>query len=299
LALPVTEQLNEMSKGLDALAPAAILSLLLRSQVKAVNIVAHSLAEIEQAAQLLADTINKGGNIIYAAAGSSAFMGLADGLELPGTFGISSSRIKMLIAGNTGKMSDMTGFTEDDTLQAGHDVKAANISPNDCMICISASGTTPYTLAALQLARDAGAKSIGVANNSDTPILNKADVAILLNTPPEIIPGSTRLGAGTAQKIALNMMSTLMGVHLGHVHDGYMVNLHVDNIKLEKRACSIIADVTGCSAANAKIYLDKSNGSVKLAIMLASGLSDIGKANEILESNGYKLRPSLSVLKGL
>ncbi len=299
MALPVTEQLNEISKGLDALAPAAILSLLHNSQVKAANIVAQSLAEIEQAAQVLTDTINKGGNIIYAAAGSSAFMGLADGLELPGTFGISSSRIKMLIAGNTGKMSDMTGFTEDDTVQAEVDVKAANISSNDCMICISASGTTPYTLAALQSARDRGAAIIGIANNSDTPILNKSDVAILLNTPPEIIPGSTRLGAGTAQKIALNMMSTLMGVHLGHVHDGYMVNLHADNIKLEKRACSIIADITGCSAASAKIYLDKSNGSVKLAIMVASGLSDIGKANEILESNGNKLRPALSVLTGL
>jgi len=283
---------------LDILQPTEILSRLHNTQLAAAGVVAQSLAAIEKAAMMLVDTINSGGSIIYAAAGSSAFMGLADGLELPGTFGVHKDRIKILIAGNDGGMTEFSDFSEDDTAQAAVDIAEANLSSKDCIICISASGSTPYTLAALEAAVNSGAKSIGIANNPDAPILNNSDVAIFLNTPPEIIPGSTRLGAATAQKIALNMMTTLMGIQLGHVHDGYMVNVQVDNIKLAKRACSIIANVSGCPTEEAQNHLDKSNGSVKLAIMLASGAKGVDQAKNILESNGHKLRPSLSVLKG-
>jgi N-acetylmuramic acid 6-phosphate etherase len=225
-------------------------------------------------------------------------MGMADGLELPGTFGIQKNRIKILIAGNEGNLAGFSDSSEDDMAQASADINAANVSAKDCLICISASGTTPYAVSALEAALRSGAKTIGVANNPDTAILSKADIAVYLNTPPEIIPGSTRLGAATAQKIALNMMSTLMGIHLGHVHDGYMVNVQADNTKLVKRACSIIASVSGCATKEAQNYLDNSHGSVKLAIMLASGAMNIDEAKEILEINGQKLRPSLSVLKG-
>jgi len=264
----------------------------------AASVVAQSLAELEKAAAILADTIICGGNIIYAAAGSSAFMGMADGLELPGTFGIQKNRIKILIAGSGGKLAEFSDFSEDDRAQASADIKAANVSSKDCLICISASGTTPYTISALEAALGSGTKTIGIANNPDTPVLRKSDVAVYLNTPPEVIPGSTRLGAATAQKIALNMMTTLMSIHLGHVHDGYMVNVQTDNAKLVKRACSIIANVSGCTTKGAQNYLDNSNGSVKLAIMLASGAKNVDEAKEILETNGHKLRPSLSVLKG-
>ena len=299
LPTPATEQPNIRSKGLDTLSPAEILSHLYIAQLDAANSVARSLPDIEIAAKILSEAISEGGNIIYTAAGSSAFMGIADGLELPGTFGIHKDRIKMIIAGNTGKMADFSNYSEDDALQAVADVDAANLTKDDCMICISASGTTPYAIATLDAAKDIGVKTIGIANNQDTPILNKSDVAIFLETPPEIIPGSTRMGAATAQKIALNMMTTLMGIHLGHVHDGYMVNVQADNIKLVKRACSIIANVSGCEAKDAQKFLDNSSGSVKLAIMLASGAPGVDEANKILEGNGRKLRPSLSVLKGL
>ncbi len=299
LAEPATEQPNIKSEGLDILPPAEILSLLYNAQLDAANSVAQSIQNIEFAAKILSEAINAGGNIIYSAAGSSAFMGLADGLELPGTFGIHKDRIKMLIAGNTGSMTDFSNFAEDDVLQAAADVDAAKLTEDDCMICISASGTTPYAVAALEAARDIGAKTIGIANNPDTPILKNSDVAIFLNTPPEIIPGSTRMGAATAQKITLNLMTTLMGIHLGHVHDGYMVNVQVDNIKLHKRACSIISNTSGCTLDDARNYLDNSNGCVKLAIMMASGAPDMDEAKKILERNSQKLRLSLSVLKGL
>ena len=127
----------------------------------------------------------------------------------------------------------MPAGPEDDETQAARDVANAGIGKGDCLIALSASGTTPYAVAALKAAKAAGAATIGIANNEGAPLLGLADIAILLPTPPELIAGSTRMGAATAQKIALNMMSTLMAIHLGHVHDGYMVNLHADNMKLQ------------------------------------------------------------------
>ena len=293
-----TESRLEQAEGLDALSPAVILSMLHEGQMNAASVVAQSIPAIARAAELLSNTLMKGGNILYAAAGSSALMALADCLELPGTFGIHQDRLKILIAGGASSLTDMVGSSEDDATQAKADMNDAKISAADCLICVSASGTTPYAVGAFDAAKKAGVKIISIANNPDTPISNGADVAIYLETPPEIIPGSTRLGAATAQKITLNMMSTLMAVHLGHVFDGYMVNVRADNAKLVQRACCIICNITGCSGDEAQKYLDNSDDSVKLAVMLASGAPNIAAANEILESNGYKLRPSLSVLQG-
>jgi N-acetylmuramic acid 6-phosphate etherase len=293
-----TEQPSEYSKYLDTLSSDAILSILHEGQIVAAKSVSNSMREIENAALLLADTINGGGNIIYAAAGSSALMALADGLELPGTFGIKNDRIKILIAGGIASLTNMTGNTEDDCDQAVNDIQRANVTSDDCLICLSASGSTPYALSALEAARIAGARTIAIANNPDRPLLVNADVSIYLATPPEIISGSTRLGAATAQKICLNMMSTLMAVHLGHVHDGNMVNLQADNAKLKKRAARMVQDIVGCSTNQADVFLNKAHGSVKLAVLLASGVQDLASAKKILESNGQKLRASLSVIKG-
>ncbi len=299
MAESATEKRNVLADDLDMKDPDAILSLLHEGQMNAASAVAQSIPALEKAAKLLSETIFSGGNIIYAASGSSALMALADGLELPGTFGIDNTRLSVLIAGGTGSLSNMQGATEDNATSAIDDIDSVGISGNDCLICISASGTTPYTVGALEAAKKAGCKIIGIANNPQTPILDKADVAVYLQTPPEIITGSTRMGAATAQKIALNMISTLMAVHLGHVHGGHMVSVRADNSKLVRRACNIICDITRCSTRNAQLFLDKSNGSVKLAIMLASGSPEIEHAKEILERHGHKLRPSLLFLNGV
>ncbi len=293
-----TEQRSEHSEYLDTLSSNAILSILHEGQIVAAKSVSNSMREIENAALLLADTINGGGNIIYAAAGSSALMALADGLELPGTFGINYNRIKILMAGGIASLTNMTGNTEDDCDQAVNDVQCANVTSHDCLICLSASGSTPYALSALEAARVAGARTIAIANNPDRPLMVNADISIYLATPPEVISGSTRLGAATAQKICLNMMSTLMAVHLGHIHGGDMVNLQADNAKLKTRAARIVHDIAGCSAEQADVFLDRARGSVKLAVLLASGAPNLASAKKILESNGQKLRASLSVIKG-
>lgn len=292
-----TELRHRQSSNIDMLSAGKAASILLSGQVAAVRAVDEALPAITQAASLLAARVSKGGNIVYCAAGSSGLMALADGLELPGTYGISNNRIKILFAGGDACLKYLLGGPEDDEELAVQDVAASGLSSDDTIIALSASGSTPYAVKALELAQEVGAKSIALANNDNAPLLRIADIAIFLPTPPEVIAGSTRMGAGSAQKVALNMISTLMAIELGHVHDGYMVNVVADNEKLRQRARRMIMDIARCNANAANDALDQSGGAVKLAVLLASGADDKEAAKNLLERNGQKLRPSLSALK--
>lgn len=293
-----TEALHQNAGGLDIQAPAAILSALANAQVEAAAAVRGAIPEIAVAAETVAETLRGGGRLAYAAAGSSGLMALADALELPGTFGIPRDRIAILIAGGDEAFRTLAGGPEDNTEEAERAVAGAALGAKDCLIAISASGTTPYAVRALEEASRRGAATIAIANNAGTPLLKLAGTAILLETPPEVIAGSTRMGAGTAQKIALNMLSTLAAIHLGHVHDGYMVNLHADNIKLRKRAARIVAAITGRDSADAERLLEQSGGAVKVAVLLAAGAGSADAAAKILEGTGQKLRPALSAVEG-
>ncbi|MFI0844590.1 N-acetylmuramic acid 6-phosphate etherase [Mesorhizobium sp. IMUNJ 23232] len=297
MALTGTEAVNAKAKGLDLQPPAAILRLLADAQVEAAKSVQAAIAEIAQSAELAAQRLAAGGRLFYAAAGSSALMALADALELPGTYGIPHERVVVLIAGGRQAFVDLPGAPEDDAAQAAKEVTDNGLNAGDCLIALSASGTTPYALGALEEASKRGGATIGVANNAGTPLVTRADVGIVLATPPEIVAGSTRMGAGTAQKIALNMFSTLVAVHLGHVHDGYMVNLRVDNMKLRKRAARIVSAIAGCSEEEAAGFLEKAGGSVKIAVLLAAGAKNVAAADELLEGTDHKLRPALASLE--
>lgn len=298
MAEPRTEALHRNAEGLDIQAPDTILSSLADAQIEAAKAVRDAIPAIVAAAEIIAGRLNGGGKLAYAAAGSSGLMALADALELPGTFGIKRERIVILIAGGDEAFKTLAGGPEDDTDEASAAIAGAGIGKGDCLIAISASGSTPYAVQALKDARGRGAATIAIANNKDTPLLKLADVAILLETPPEVIAGSTRMGAGTAQKIALNMLSTLTAIHLGHVHDGYMVNLTADNIKLRDRAARIVAAITGHDKDAAARLLEASGGVVKTAILLAAGAANADVAEKILEGTGQKLRPALSAIEG-
>lgn len=293
-----TEALHQNARGLDIQAPDVILASLVNAQIDAATSVRDAIPSIAAAAEMVAAKLGRGGKLAYAAAGSSGLMALADALELPGTYGIARDRIAILIAGGDDALKTLAGGPEDDAEEAARAVAGADLGANDCLIAVSASGTTPYAVRALEEAKSRGAAAIAIANNADTPLLNLADVAILLETPPEVIAGSTRMGAGTAQKIALNMLSTLAAVHLGHVHDGYMVNLHADNIKLRDRAARIVSAITGRDTKEAARLLEQSGGLVKTAILLAAGAPNAEVAEKILEGTGQKLRPALSALEG-
>ncbi len=292
-----TEQRNDRATGLDEKSPDAVLRLLLDAQMDAANAVSNQMESIADAAQIAAETIAAGGKLAYAAAGSSGLMALADALEIPGTYGIPPDKVIILIAGGIASLHRLAGTYEDDASQAARDVADVGLDESDCLIAVSASGTTPYALAAIDEAKKRGLKIISIANNRDVPIFDNADVAITLETPAEMVAGSTRMGAGTAQKIALNLLSTLMAIHLGHVHDGYMVNLVADNIKLRERAARIVSAISRCDLKEAAQFLHASGGSVKSAILLAAGAKDAEEARRILESNQQRLRPALSELK--
>jgi N-acetylmuramic acid 6-phosphate etherase len=293
-----TEAQHRHAEGLDIQAPASVLSALAEGQIEAAQAVRAAIPAIAAAAELVAPRLKAGGRLVYAAAGSSGLMALADALELPGTYGIARDRVVVLLAGGEEALRNLAGAPEDDRAEAVRAVASAAVGPRDCVIAVSASGSTPYALAALEEARRRGAATVALANNAGTPLLDGADVAVLLETPPEVIAGSTRMGAGTAQKIALNMLSTLVAVHLGHVHDGYMVNLVADNAKLRGRAQRIVAAVTGSRPDEAARLLEKSGGAVKTAILLAAGAADAEAARKLLDGTGQKLRPALSAIRG-
>jgi N-acetylmuramic acid 6-phosphate etherase len=291
-----TELSHPSASGFDLLPKAEALTILARAQVEASAAVEAAAPSIAEGAALAARTISNGGKLVYAAAGSSGLMALADALELPGTYGIDANQIVMLFAGGLADMTRMPGGPEDDVDAARADVAHAGVGPGDCLIAVTASGSTPYPLAAAEAARAVGASTIGVANNAGAPLFGRVDVAICLPTPAEVIAGSTRMGAGTAQKIALNMLSTMMAVELGHVHDGYMVNVVADNLKLQERARRIVMAVSDADEARAGTALQDAEGRVKPAILLAAGASDIAVAENLLKQHKGKLRPALAAL---
>ncbi len=293
-----TEMTHGSAKGFDLRPPHEALRILAVAQVEAATVVETAVPDIARAAQLAADCVASGGQLIYAAAGSSGLMALADALELPGTYGIPKERIKILLAGGVAGLTDMAGAPEDDEDEARAAIAGAGVKAGDCVIALTASGQTPFPLAAVRAARAAGAKSIGIANNAGAALFDLVDVAICLPTPPEVIAGSTRMGAGTAQKIALNMLSTMMAVHLGHVHDGYMVNVLADNIKLKGRARRIVMAVTGVSEEAAAQALEIADGRVKVAVLLAAGAENVATAEGLLAMKGEKLRGAMVGLSG-
>lgn len=291
-----TEMTHASAKGFDTRPPREALAILATAQAEAAQAVQDAIPEIAAAAELAAQCLAAGGRVVYAAAGSSGLMALADALELPGTYGIARDRIKVLLAGGIAGLTQMEGGPEDDADAARMEIAAAGVGPGDCVIALTASGYTPYPMAAVEAARAAGAKTIGMSNNRGAPLFDSVDVAICLPTPPEVIAGSTRMGAGTAQKIALNMLSTMMAIHLGHVHDGFMVNLIADNIKLRGRAKRIVMAVSQVPEDKATHWLEVANGSVKTAILLAAGAEGVDGAQRLLAENQNRLRPAMKAL---
>jgi N-acetylmuramic acid 6-phosphate etherase len=279
MLLPATEQRHPAAMGLDALPPDRILHHILAQAQASLASIEGALPQIDAAATLVAGALRMGNKLIYAGAGSSALMACADGLELPGTYGVNPDQIVLLMAGGLPTDARMPGDTEDDVAQAM--VAAKVISAGDVVIAVTASGSTPFAMAIAQAAQTKIAKVIAIANTDTATIFAHSDVEIALPTPPEVIAGSTRMGAGTAQKVALNMISTLAGIKLGQVHDGLMVGVVADNAKLRNRAAGIVAQIAGVSDAQAQAALHAAHGHVKPAILMARGI-DLSTARALL-----------------
>jgi N-acetylmuramic acid 6-phosphate etherase len=292
-SLRSTEARHPASAGLQDLSADEIGARVLAAQRAALDAVDAAVPAIAAVAEAGAAALRSGHRMVYVGAGSSGLMALADALELPGTFGIPAHRVPVLFAGGTAALLSMQGAVEDDVPAALADLAALNIGPGDVVICLAASGGTPTTLAVAQAAREAGATVAGFANVAGAPLLSVAHLPVLLDTGAEIVTGSTRMGAGSAQKAALNLMSVLVGTALGHVHDGYMVNLVADNAKLRDRAARIVGAVAGVDPAAARAALDASGGRVKPAILVARGLAP-AEADAVLAAAGGHLARAMT-----
>ncbi|HID68806.1 MAG TPA: N-acetylmuramic acid 6-phosphate etherase [Roseibacterium sp.] len=290
-----TEHLHEAAIGLDALPLSGVALILAAAQRDALSVMPDAAEVMASGGARMADVIKGGGCLHYAAAGSSGLMAMADACELAGTFGIDPAQIRIHMAGGVPHDATMPGNTEDDSGAAGQ--VANTICARDAVILISASGSTPYVLEIARHARAAGAATICISNTADAPLLVGADVAVCLPTPPEVLAGSTRMGAGTAQKVALNIMSTVMGVALGHVHNGMMVNVRADNAKLRARAVGIVSAIANVDEGDATRCLGIAGGGVKAAILLASGASDLNEATARLARSDGHIRAALAEMK--
>jgi N-acetylmuramic acid 6-phosphate etherase len=236
------------------------------------------------------------GRLVYVGAGTSGRMGVQDGAELVPTFGWPDDRLLLLIAGGKDALLQSVEGAEDEVEHAVALVTRHEINADDVLIAVAASGTTPFTVTCLREARKRGALTIGIANNRDTPILHESHHAILLSTGSEPIAGSTRMKAGTAQKIALNLLSCLLMILLGRVYQGLMVDVRALNEKLVRRSEDMLIRLTGRSRDEARAALERANGSVKVAVLLLQGC-DPDRATDLLDRAGGQLGKALELLK--
>ena len=292
-----TERISPKYKGLDTWGDEDVLSAFWDSQMAAVAAVRPALPEIAAAAAAIVRRLKAGNaRLVYVGAGSSGLLATQDGMELHPTFGWPKDRLVFMMAGGSAARLSLEGASEDDAEAARREVETHRIGPADIVIGVAASGGTPYTVAALEAARNAGALSVAIANTPGSKLLAVAECPICVETGLEVIAGSTRLAAGTAQKAVLGMLSSLVMTRMGHVVDGMMVSVVADNIKLRDRAIRIVAAVSGCPEAEAAAALGQTGGNVKPAILVALGL-DPDEAGRRLAAEDGNVRAVMNAIR--
>lgn len=290
-----TETFDPRYRGLDTWNDAEILEAFLDGQTRAVAAVKPALPAIAAAARAIAGRIEPDGRIVYAGAGSSGRQAALDGMELGATFSWPAERIAFALAEGIALDPGAEGSDEDDTANARAAIIDLKLGVADCVIAVAASGTTPFTLAAAETAKAAGALVVAIANNPHTPLLRHADHAIPLDTGPEVIGGSTRMNAGTAQKATLGLLSSLVMTRLGHIHDGLMVSMRADCAKLETRAARIVAEIAGSSVEKAAAALAACDGRIKPAVLVVRGAT-APEADSLLARASGNLRVALALI---
>jgi N-acetylmuramic acid 6-phosphate etherase len=293
--IPGTERISDRYRELDAWPLEGAAHAMWEGQMDAVAAVRPALAAIVAAVEAAVPRLAAGGRLVYCGAGTSGRIGVQDGAELPPTFDWPESRLVLLMAGGEAAFTRSIENAEDDRAAAETAVAVNGIGENDVVLCVAASGNTPFTTAAVAAARTRGALTIGLANSGGGTLLMAAEHRILVETGPEVIAGSTRMKAGTAQKVVLNLFSTLVMVRLGRVHQGLMVDMLARNAKLRARAIRMLRHLTGRDDAAIEAALAATNGRVKPAVLVLHGLAS-DQAEACLEANGGRLRDALASL---
>jgi N-acetylmuramic acid 6-phosphate etherase len=289
-----TERLSPRYSGIDVWEPTDVLDAMIDGQFAAVAAVRAARPELARAALAVETRLRNGGRLVYAGAGTSGRLAVQDGAELMPTFGWPRDRLLLFIAGGEEAMVRAKEGAEDEIGQAIDLVRRHNIAAKDVLIAVAASGTTPFTLACLREARRRDALTLGIANNAGTPLLKEAEHPIYLETGPEPIAGSTRMNAGTAQRIALSLLSSLVMIRLGKVYAGLMVDVQASNSKLVERRENMLLHLTGRSSEDVRDALRRADGSVKVAMLLLKGC-ELDEAERVLDSAGGQLRAALAL----
>ncbi|MBQ6961536.1 MAG: N-acetylmuramic acid 6-phosphate etherase [Clostridia bacterium] len=293
-----TEQVNEQSKNLDMLSPLEAARLMNRMDRQAAEAVEQALPQIAEAVEKIAERMKAGGRLIYIGAGTSGRLGVLDASECPPTFGTDEGLVVGLIAGGDYALRHAVERAEDKPELAVEALKEIGFNAKDVLVGISASGYAPYCVGGLDYARALGALTIGLSCNRDAIQSRHADIAIEMPTGAEILSGSTRLRAGTATKMALNMLTTLTMVQLGKVYGNLMVDMRPTNQKLQDRAVRIVQKALEIEdKAEADALLESAGRDVKTAIVMRSCGVDQAKAREALEKNGGFVRRAQAQLK--
>ncbi|MCW4456748.1 N-acetylmuramic acid 6-phosphate etherase [Microbacterium sp. MPKO10] len=283
-----TEQVNDEYSHLDAQSTTELVRAMNREDASVAAAVARAEPEIASAIDGIADRMRRGGRLIYVGAGTPGRLGVLDASEIPPTFGLDPDRVIGVIAGGDGAIRSAAEGAEDDSALGAQDMAQRDVTELDTVVGISASGRTPYVLGAVKYAREQNALTVGLACNSGSALGRAADVPIEVVVGAEIISGSTRLKAGTAQKMVLNMLSTLTMVRLGKTYGTLMVDLQITNEKLRARAERTIMRATGCSREHAADQLDAADGSVKTAIVaLLAGLPAADARAALAQADGF------------
>lgn len=290
---PLTERRNPRSRGLDRKSTRQILQILNREDALVPVAVAREIPAIARAVDRIAYMLGHGGRLLYVGAGTSGRLASLDASELPPTFGVSPQMVRAMIAGGRRALSRAIEGAEDSQSAAARDLGAARLTAKDVVVGLSASGTTPYVLSALRYARQRGAFTIGVTGNRQAPIRSLARITIAPDPGPEVIAGSTRMKAGTAQKLVLNLLSTAVMVRLGHVYDNWMINVALKSQKLRRRGLRILQEATGATPSAAEHALRQAGHDLRVALLMLKTGSRAAEARRHLAAARGNLREAL------
>ncbi|MBO0589658.1 N-acetylmuramic acid 6-phosphate etherase [Sporosarcina sp. E16_8] len=288
-----TEKRNSKTMQLDEMSVRGILEAMNQEDSSVPSTIANELDYIEKVVESVVESFQTGGRLIYVGAGTSGRLGILDAVECVPTFGVSPEMVRGFIAGGMEAFTAAVEGAEDNVNLGASDMESASVCDKDTVIGIAASGRTPYVIGALDCAREKGAKTVAISCNKDAEISKHAEMVIELETGPEVLTGSTRLKAGTAQKLVLNMISTASMIGIGKVYENLMVDVQSTNEKLTERSKRIIMDATQVDYETAEDYYEKAQQQVKTAIVMILLQSSYEEAVEKLELTGGFVRKSI------
>jgi len=292
-----TEQRNRGSRGLDRKSTLDILKVLNREDARVAAAVRRELPKIARAVDAVAAAWKRGGRLFYVGAGTSGRLAVLDAAECPPTFGTKPQMVQALIAGGERALRHAVEGAEDSAANGARDLREAGLTAKDVVVGIAASGTTPYVLGAIKFARQRRAATIGVTSNPSSPLARAAQIAIAPDTGPEAIAGSTRMKAGTAQKMVLNLLSTASMVRSGRVYENWMVHVALTNKKLQRRGVRILEEAAGLSASQAEHALRQAKHDLPAAIVMAKSRVGLSEAQRRLGATNGNVRQALEIKK--